>query len=165
MKVLSVNRRGVPQAGPVALGRWGHADTPPGHAGQALWAYPVQHYAFWQTVRAQAKVADWGAPLAHGAAGEDLTIDGLVEERMWVGDFLVFPGCVLAVSEPHFPGDDVNTALGFRHAAKLMWQSGFTGGWLGVIEPGAIEAGQPFTLQPGPRDVNLRDLFRSRTGA
>lgn len=165
MKVLSVNRGGAPLSGPVAIGRWGHAGAPAGHPGRALWAYPVEHYTFWQTVRAQAKAADWGAPLAPGAVGEDLTIEGLVEERLWVGDFLVFPGCVLAVSEPRFPTPAANDALGFRHAEKLMWQSGFTGGWLGVIEPGAVEAGQAFTLRPGPRDVNLRDLFRARSGA
>src|SRR5687768_12586875 len=31
---------------------------------KAVYAYPVEHYPFWQTVRAQAGVADWGAPLA-----------------------------------------------------------------------------------------------------
>lgn len=163
MKVLSVNRGGVPQAGPQRVVRDGWEGAAPGNPAHALWAYPVEHYPFWQTVRAQAKAADWGVPLAHGGVGEDLTLQGLVEERLWVGDYLVFPGCVLAVSEPRFPTPEANDALGFRHAEKLMWQSGFTGGWLGVIEPGTIEPGQAFTLRAGPRDVNLRDLFRART--
>lgn len=135
-----------------------------GGLSKAVYAYPVEHYAFWQTVRAQARVAEWGEPLPHGALGENLTLEGLLEDRMWVGDYLVFPGCVLAVSEPRFPCDKLNAALGFRHAARLMFQSGYSGGYLGVIEPGTIEAGQSFELRPGPRDVNLRDLFRARSG-
>ena len=30
-----------------------------GGLGKAVYAYPLEHYAFWQTVRAQAKVSLW----------------------------------------------------------------------------------------------------------
>lgn len=133
--------------------------------GRAIYAYPQEHYAFWRTVRAQARVAGWGDGLAPGAMGEQLTLDGLLEERLWVGDRLRLPGCVLAVSEPRLPGAEFDTAMGFGQAAKLMLQSGYCGSYLGVIEPGRLQAGDPIELIPGPRQVNLRDLFRSRIGA
>ncbi|NUZ04307.1 MOSC domain-containing protein [Piscinibacter koreensis] len=129
---------------------------------RALYAYPSEHYGFWQTVRAQALVADWGATLPWGALGENLTLAGLVESQVWIGDVLRFPDCALAVSEPGMPSPGLNEALGFPHAAKLMASSGWCGFFLSVRVPGSIGPGQRFELEPGPRDVGILELFRER---
>jgi MOSC domain-containing protein YiiM len=55
--------------------------------------------------------------------------------------------------------------MGFSHASKLMVQSGFCGSYLTVISPGHLCAGDPIELMAGPREVNLRELFRSRARA
>jgi MOSC domain-containing protein YiiM len=52
---------------------------------------------------------------------------------------------------------------GFSKAAKLMVESGYCGAYLAVLTPGAVEAGQDFTIEPGPGDLALLDLFRSHT--
>lgn len=185
MKVLHVNRgrarathingRTVmtaigkqPVAGAVSVGRMGlegdeQADlTVHGGLAKAVYAYPHEHYGFWQTVRAQARVSLWDEPMAPGTLGENLTLQGLTEDVLWVGDQLRLPGCVLAVSEPRFPCFKFNATMGFSQAGKLMVQSGFCGSYLAVIEPGRICAGDEFDLVPGPREVNLRELFRAR---
>jgi len=138
-----------------------------GGIAKAVYAYPHEHYAFWRTVRAQAGVADWDAPLAPGRLGENLLLQGLQEDRLWIGDRLHIgrargPGCVLAVSEPRLPCHKFNAAMGFAHAARLMLQSGWCGAYLGVIEAGDVMAGDVIELEPGPREVNLRELFRAR---
>ena len=135
-----------------------------GGVARAVYAYPAMHYAFWQTVRAQARVAAWDAVLPPGSMGENLTIDGLDEDRLWIGDRLVAPHCVLAVSEPRFPCFKFDAVMGFAHASRLMAQSGYCGSYLGVIEPGRIQAGDVLRLEPGPREVNLRELFKARRG-
>ncbi|WP_119153197.1 MOSC domain-containing protein [Caldimonas tepidiphila] len=131
---------------------------------KAVYAYPQEHYGFWATVRAQAKLAPWGeqGALPPGSLGENLTIRGLLEADAWVGDRLRFPGCVLAVSAPRFPCFKFDHAMGFRHASKLMAQSGWCGFYLAVIEPGTIAAGDGFELLPGPREVGIRELFEAR---
>jgi MOSC domain-containing protein YiiM len=113
-------------------------------------------------VRAQAQAAGWNEPLQMGACGENLTTEGLLEDQLFVGDRLVLPHCVLAVSEPRFPCFKFNAVMGFKHAAKMMVQSGFCGAYLAVIEPGTVQAGDPIKLVPGRREVNIRELFRSR---
>lgn len=133
-----------------------------GGLAKAVYAYPSEHAAFWQTVRAQGKVAAWGEPVPPGLFGENLLLAGVREHELWVGDRLLLPRCTLVVSEPRYPCFKFNAAMGFAQAAKLMVQSGFCGAYLAVLEPGALAAGEPFTLEPGPRDVNLRDLFRAR---
>ena len=133
-----------------------------GGLSKAVYAYPSEHYPFWQTVRAQAEVALWDEALPFGALGENLTLRGVAENELWIGDVLRFPGCELAVSEPRLPCFKFNAAMGFKHAAKLMIQSAWCGTYLAVRVPGTIAAGQSFTLVPGPREVGIAELFRAR---
>ena len=128
------------------------------HGGQskALYAYPSEHYAFWQTVRAQAKVADWKATLAPGAVGENLTLAGLLEKDVWIGELLV--------SEPRYPCFKFNAVMGFNKAAKLMSESAWCGFYLAVQTPGTIVAGERFELIAGAREVTITELFRAKMG-
>lgn len=159
-----------PVAGPVALGPAGLAGDEQadrslhGGASRAVYAYPAAHYPFWQTVRAQARVAAWNEPLPWGSLGENLTLEGLDERHLWIGDRLVLPDCVLAVSEPRLPCAKFGAALGFAQAVGLMAQSGFCGAFFAVVEPGSVSAGQTGRIEPGPREVGIRELFRARLG-
>lgn len=157
-----------PVDGPVVvrpLGLEGDEQADPSvHGGlsKAVYAYPIEHYPFWQTVRAQAQVADWDAPLAPGALGENLTLSGLLESNAFIGDVLRFPDCELAISEPRFPCFKFNAAMGFKHAAKLMGENAWCGFYLAVRHPGMLRAGDSFELIEGPREVGIQELFRSR---
>ncbi len=128
---------------------------------RAIYAYPSEHYPFWQTVRAQAKAADWGAPLPPGSLGENLTLQGLLETGVWIGDALCFEGGVeLLVSEPRQPCFKFGAVMGFPQAVKLMAQSGYCGWYLAVRREGLLAAGESFRLEPGPRNVSIPELFR-----
>ncbi|MEO8057281.1 MAG: MOSC domain-containing protein [Burkholderiales bacterium] len=133
-----------------------------GGLSKAVYAYPSEHYGFWQTVRAQAKVAGWDAVLPPGAMGENLTLRGLLETGVWIGDVLRFADCELAVSEPRFPCFKFNAVMGFNQASKLMVANGWCGFYLAVRVPGMLRAGESFELVPGPREVGITELFRSR---
>jgi MOSC domain-containing protein YiiM len=94
--------------------------------------------------------------------GENLTLEGLLEPEAWIGDVLRFPDCALAVSAPRLPCFKFNATMGFAQAGALMGQSGWCGFYLAVREPGTIEAGQTFVVEPGPREVRIDELFRAR---
>ena len=134
-----------------------------GGPSKAVYAYPSEHYAFWQTVRAQAGVSLWDEALPPGSLGENLTIAGVFETQVWIGDVLRFPQCALAVSEPRYPCFKFTAAMGFKHAGKLMAESAWCGFYLAVREPGTIAAGERFEIVPGPREVGITELFRART--
>ena len=136
-----------------------------GGLSKAVYAYPSEHYPFWQTVRAQAKVALWDEALPPGSMGENLTVAGLLENQVWIGDVLRFPNCELAVSEPRFPCFKFNAAMGFNQATKLMAANGWCGYYLAVRVAGTLSAGAGFELIPGPREVGITDLFRARAAA
>ena len=164
--MTAIGKRGV--VGPVAVHPLGlegdeQADlSVHGGLAKAVYAYPSEHYPFWQTVRAQAQVSLWDEPLPNGFMGENLTLAGLLESQAWVGDVLRFADCELAVSEPRFPCFKFNAAMGFNQASKLMAQSGWCGMYLAVRVPGTVRAGEAFTLLPGPREVGIAELFRSK---
>ena len=158
----AIGKRAV--AGPVAVHALGLAGDeqadPTVHGGlsKAIYAYPVAHYPFWQGVRAQARVAAQDALLPHGFMGENLTIDGLLEEKLWIGDQLRLPGCVLAVSEPRQPCFKFNDVMGFNQASKLMaWLKPITSlnlkqGWRGSLTA---------STQPGRRNRSPIQSFSS----
>ena len=157
-----------PVSGAVTVGTMGLAGDeqadPSVHGGisKAVYLYPVLHYPFWQTVRAQARAAALGDALPYGALGENLTIDGFDETRLWIGDRLRLPDCELAVTEPRRPCFKFNAVMGFEQASSLMNQSGYCGSYLAVTRPGTLQAGDAIEIVPGPREVNLRELFLSR---
>ena len=158
---------GPVQAAPLGLAGDEQADLNI-HGGlqKAVYAYPSEHLAFWQTVRAQAQVAPWGQAVPAGAMGENLLLQGLLERDLWIGDRLVIGGagrgCVLVVSEPRYPCFKFSAAMGFAQAAGLMSQSGFCGSYLAVLEPGSVQAGDHIVVEAGPREIGIQELFRSR---
>jgi MOSC domain-containing protein YiiM len=133
-----------------------------GGLSKAVYAYPSEHYGFWQTVRAQAKAAAWDELLPPGSMGENLTLQGLLETDVWIGDVLRFADCELAVSEPRFPCFKFNAVMGFKQASKLMVANAWCGFYLAVRLPGTLRAGERFELIPGPREVGITELFRAR---
>ena len=167
--LTAIGKRSV--AGPVAVRPLGLAGDEQAdlsvHGGlsKAVYAYPSEHYAFWQTVRAQAKVSLWDEALPPGSMGENLTLAGLLESEVCIGDVLRFPDCELAVSEPRFPCFKFNAAMGFRQALQLMQANAWCGFYLAVRVSGTLQAGQAFELVPGPREVGITELFRARVAA
>ena len=157
-----------PVSGPVAVGTLGlagdeQADTSVhGGISKAVYLYPALHYPFWQTVRAQARAAAQDEALPYGSLGENLTIDGFDETRLWIGDRLRLPDCELAVTEPRRPCFKFNAVMGFEQASSLMNQSGYCGSYLAVTQPGTLQAGEAIEIVPGPREVNLRELALAR---
>lgn len=162
-----IGKRGVDGSVDVRmLGLAGDEQADPSvHGGlsKAVYAYPIEHYPFWQTVRAQAGVAAWEAPLPHGFLGENLTLSGLLESQAWIGDVLRFADCELVVSAPRFPCFKLDAVMGFNQASRLMVANGWCGFYLAVRKTGTLRAGERFTLVPGPREVGIVELFRSRT--
>lgn len=133
-----------------------------GGLNKAVYAFPHEHYAFWQTVRAQAGQQAWDEVMPHGMMGENLTLTGLLESDAYVGDQLRFADCVLAISEPRKPCFKFDAIMGFNQATKMMAQSGYCGFYLSVIQPGTIAAGESYELVPGKREVSISELFRAK---
>ncbi len=140
----------APVAGPVpvhagGLAGDGQADTV-NHGGvnKAALAYAAANYDAWR--------ADWPAPeLPYGGFGENLTVAGLDESSVCVGDAWQVGDAVFEVSQPRQPCWKLNRRWGRPDLAKEVVRTGRTGWYLRVLQPGAITAGMPWQLQSRPR--------------
>ena len=133
-----------------------------GGLGKAVYAYPAAHYAFWRAARVEAGVAGLDNALAYGSLGENLTLSGLLEADVWIGDVLQFPDCALRVTDPREPCSKFNAAMGFNGASKRMAQTGYCGFYLAVDTPGSVALGQTFTVLAGPRQMGIPERFKAR---
>jgi len=104
----------------------------------ALLAYSAEHYAFW---RAQGVAV----PDA-GAMAENLTVAGLVETDVWLGDVFAVGTAVVQVTQPRSPCYKIAARYGRKDLPVLVQDTGFTGYLLRVLREGDIGAGDAVTL-------------------
>ena len=129
---------------------------------KAVYAYPVEHLPFWQAQRRDAGVSLFGETLPPGFMGENLSIEGLLEHEVWIGDELHFPGCVLRVTAPREPCFKFNAVMGLNQAGRLMMERLCSGFYLAVVRTGTIEAGEAFQLVPGTRGLRVSEAFAAK---
>lgn len=129
---------------------------------KAVYAYPSEHYGFWQKARLDAGVNLLIEGLEYGLLGENLSLRGLLETEVWAGDVLKFPHCALKVTLPREPCHKLNAAMGFSRASRLMAESGFCGFYLSVLTPGSLRAGESFEVIAGRRGVSIPQLFAAK---
>jgi MOSC domain-containing protein YiiM len=147
--------------GPVTVGRCnlagdGQADLD-NHGGlhKAVYAYALEHYAFWQRELGR-------EVLEYGAFGENLTIAGLDEAQLCIGDQLDIGSARFCISQPRVPCFKLGLRLGEPSMPRRFAQSLRTGFYLRVLREGRIEAGDPVRLgERGNRGLAIRTLFKA----
>lgn len=160
-----------PVEGPVRIGPEGldgdrQAD-PKVHGGpwKAVYAYPLEHYAWWRETLSRDGGPGGTAPLGtpgdpgFAAFGENLTVRGL-DERLGIGDALRVGTALLAVTEPRFPCVKLAARFGDPHMVARFLASGRSGFYLRVLEPGEVRAGDPVRVERrDPGGVRVRDML------
>jgi MOSC domain-containing protein YiiM len=154
---------GVVSVLPMGLAGDEQAD-PSVHGGldKAVYAYPAEHYPFWREARSQAGLGGIDDALPFGSVGENLSLQGVLEIDVWVGDLLRFAACTLRVTQPREPCYKFNAAMGFSGASKAMAQMGCCGFYLAVESPGSLSAGERFELLAGPRRLRINESFKAK---
>lgn len=155
-------------AGPIAVGPLGLAGDEQAdlsvHGGlsKAVYALPSEHLPWWQAQRQAQGVTLFDEPLPAGFLGENLSLQGILEADLFLGDCLDFGDVLLRVTQPREPCGKFNAVMGYKHAAKDMVQSGRCGFYLAVDRPGLLQAGAIFTLIPGPRSVGVVQALKHK---
>jgi MOSC domain-containing protein YiiM len=130
-------------AGPVAIGTTGLEGDEQGdqvnHGGpdKAVHAYPIGHNPAWAAELPQATRA-----FAPGAFGENLSVSGVDETGICLGDRWRLGTAELEVSQSRQPCWKLNHRFGVPDMAQRVQASGRTGWYFRVPVPGLVEAGQ-----------------------
>ena len=108
-----------------------------GGSDKALCVYSQDHYGYWQSI-----IGD----IAGGSFGENLTVEGLREEDVRIGDIYEIGEALVQVSQPRQPCWKLARRWRIKDLTKQVEQTGFTGFYFRVLRHGFIEAGQEFSL-------------------
>ena len=132
-------------AGRVRLGRLnlegdGQADLRVhGGPNKAVYAYPSEHYDYWKRELGRSN-------LVFGQFGENLTVEGMLESEVHLGDVFKVGSAVVQVSQPRSPCYKLGIRMGSSGFPKLFLASGRPGFYLRVLEEGEVGAGDPIEL-------------------
>jgi MOSC domain-containing protein YiiM len=161
--------RKQPLEGPVTVGPLGLAGDEQNdlsvHGGlsKAVYALPHAHLAWWSAQRQAAGVSLFEEAIQPGQLGENLSLDGVDEQGVFVGDRLRFAGgVVLRVTEPRQPCAKFNAAMGYERASREMVQSARCGFYLAVETTGELVGGETFELAPGPRQTSIAQALQHK---
>lgn len=131
-----------PVAQPLPLGSEGFAGDEQAdrrvHGGveKAVHHYPQDHYALWR-----ADLGDLPALAAPGGFGENISTLGLTEQDIAVGDTFRLGSAVLQVSQGRQPCWKLNHRFGQPDMARRVQQTGRTGWYYRVLQPGTVAPG------------------------
>ncbi len=138
-----------PVGGPVLatwLGLAGDSQADVRHHGgrdKAILAYSAEHYSDWRTVPDLDEIAG-------GGFGENLTINGLTEATVCIGDAWRAGDVLLEVSQPRQPCWKLGRRWRKPELVKQVVANGRTGWYVRVLEEGPLEAGMAMTLERRP---------------
>jgi MOSC domain-containing protein YiiM len=137
--------------GPVWLGPTGFDGDQHGaseiHGGpdMAVLQYAAQHYDDWAL-----EFPDRSAMCRPGGFGENLVSRGIDETSVCIGDRIRIGAALVQVSQPRQPCFKLNLRFQEPTMSRRAEQSGRTGWFYRVLEPGAVAAGDPIEIVDRP---------------
>ena len=128
---------------------------------KAVHCYAWSHYAWWQAYYPQQPL--FGQP---GAFGENLSLDGMTENDVCIGDVLQIGSARFAVSQGRQPCFKLNLRFAMSDMAAQVQDSLRAGWYLRVLQEGTLQAGDSVTLLERPHPdysvATLLALIRDR---
>jgi MOSC domain-containing protein YiiM len=149
-----------PVDGPVAVGLTGldgdrQADLEVhGGPSKAVYAYPASHYPAWRDELP-------GRDLPWGIFGENLTVEGLDENSVCVGDAFDVGTARLVITQSRVPCFKLGIRFGDSEMVRRMLDSGRFGFYFGVERQGTMSAGDELApVRRDPQRVSVADVAR-----
>ncbi|MGI8933143.1 MAG: MOSC domain-containing protein [Phormidesmis sp.] len=119
---------------------------------KAVYAYPSEHYPYWRQA-----LPDEALPW--GAFGENLTVEGLLETDVNIGDRFRIGSAEVMVTQPRFPCFKLNLKFGRDDMVKRFLNSHLSGIYLSVVKEGDIAAGDKIELiHRDQHDITVADI-------
>ncbi|MGQ8338563.1 MOSC domain-containing protein [Sunxiuqinia sp. A32] len=120
---------------------------------KACYLYSKDSYSFWQ--RKYPKL-DW----QWGMFGENLTVEGLDESSINIGDVYEIGEAVVQVSQPRQPCYKLGVRFGNQSVVREFLESSYPGVYVRVLKDGAVRKGDVMNLmQKAANSLSLVDVF------
>lgn len=119
-----------------------------GGVDKAVCVYPLDHYPYWQEIL--------GAELPAAAFGENLSVSGMKEDEVCIGDIFRVGTALAQVSQPRQPCSTLAARYDRSDMVKLVVDSGRTGFYFKVLQNGVVRQGDQISLtESDPNQVSI----------
>ncbi len=158
-KIITTGIFKKPVDGPVYASKYnlagdGQADLK-NHGGEykAVYAYSYNHYDYWSKVLNR-------KDFEFGQFGENLTVAGLDESKLCIGDHLQAGKVELVITQPRVPCFKLGIKFGDRQMPKKFLESALTGLYLKVLQEGYLQTGDVIKIiKRDDKQISVKDLF------
>jgi ferredoxin-NADP reductase/MOSC domain-containing protein YiiM/ferredoxin len=125
-----------------------------GHGGEqrAVFVYQLDSYRYWERELGR-------SDLVHGQFGENLTIDGLGDDEVCIGDRFRIGSAVVEVSQPRVTCYRVGIRMNDPRIPALLVSHHRPGFYFRVLEEGDVQAGDEIVkLAAGPEQMTVAEV-------
>ena len=124
-----------------------------GGSDKACYLYSADHYPFWQNKYPN---QDW----KWGMFGENLTVSGLSESEIRIGDRFQIGGAVVQVTQPRQPCFKLGVRLGDQSVVSDFWTLPYPGVYVRVLLPGEVKTGDEIIrIESDPESLSVSQVF------
>jgi MOSC domain-containing protein YiiM len=110
-----------------------------GGTDKAVYLYSADHYPFWKEKFPE---LTWD----YGMFGENITVEGLQEKEIQIGDIYTIGSCRIQVSQPRQPCFKLGVRFETQKIVKEFIQAPFPGFYARVIETGEVQKNDSMQL-------------------
>ena len=123
---------------------------------KAVYVYPVEHYEYWKRELGR-------NDLTYGKFGENLTVEGLLEETVHIGDVFRIGEALVEVSQPRVPCFKLGIKMRDPQIVKPFLASERVGFYVRVLAEGEVGAGDAIErTKVGEGQMTVKEIVHIR---
>ena len=123
---------------------------------KAVYIYTIEHYHYWKRELGR-------DDLTYGQFGENLTVEGLLEETIHIGDVFRVGEALVEVSQPRVPCFKLGIKMGNARIVKPFLASERVGFYVRVLEEGEVGAGDAIErTKVGEGQMTVKEIVHLR---
>jgi MOSC domain-containing protein YiiM len=123
-----------------------------GGALKAVYAYDIAYYSHWKQIIQR---ENW----SYGLFGENLTTEGLTDDKVFIGNIYKIGSVHLKAIQPRFPCYKLNIRFGVDDMLQQFMQQRKHGTYFSVEQEGSLQAGDDFELiHQSPYKITITEL-------
>ncbi|WP_442594077.1 MOSC domain-containing protein [Neobacillus sp. D3-1R] len=124
--------------------------NPSFHGGpeRAVCLYPLEHYQLWES--------EFGVSIPKPGFGENISIQGMKEDQVFIGDTYQIGEAVIQVTQGRIPCSTISKFNQIDGLLKRVVQTGYTGYFFRVIQEGVIKNDSKVSLiHRNPHQISI----------
>jgi len=124
-----------------------------GGTDKACYLYSADHYSYWQNIYPELEMP-WGM------FGENLTVEGLHEAKVNIGDIYKIGETLVQATQPRQPCFKLEFRFHDNEIIQKFIDSGFPGVYIRVLEKGTVKTGDSMKLIEKKNSLSIQEVYK-----